>query len=135
MSKLAICYNFTKIFTFFTFSMVCWMIDKFGNEDQRSKWVPLMATMEKFGSYCLTEPGSGSDAASLSTIAKKDGNKFILNGSKAFISGGGDTDVYLVMCRTGDFTKKGLVYFQGIRATWHKKVFCYSYSKIKPTSK
>ena len=121
MSKLAICYNFTKIFTFFTFSMVCWMIDKFGNEDQRSKWVPLMATMEKFGSYCLTEPGSGSDAASLSTIAKKDGNKFILNGSKAFISGGGDTDVYLVMCRTGDFTKKGLVYFQGIRATWHKK--------------
>ena len=105
MRKLVICYSFTKFFIFSAFSMVCWMIDKFGNEDQRSKWVPLMASMEKFGSYCLTEPGSGSDAASLSTIAKKDGNKFILNGSKAFISGGGDTDVYLVMCRTGDLTK------------------------------
>ena len=81
--------------------MVCWMIDKYGSEEQRSKWVPLLATMEKLGSYCLTEPGSGSDAASLSTTAKRDGNYFILNGSKAFISGGGDTDVYVVMCRTG----------------------------------
>ena len=82
-------------------NMVCWMIDKFGNREQRSKWVPLMASMEKLGSYCLTEPGSGSDAGSLSTTAKRKGNKFILNGTKAFISGGGDTDVYLVMCRTG----------------------------------
>ena len=82
-------------------NMVTWMIDKFGNETQRSKWVPLMASMEKLGSYCLTEPGAGSDAAGLSTIARKEGNKFILNGSKAFISGAGDTDVYLVMCRTG----------------------------------
>ena len=81
--------------------MVCWMIDKYGSEEQRSKWVPLLATMEKLGSYCLTEPGSGSDAASLSTTAKRDGKYFILNGSKAFISGGGDTDVYVVMCRTG----------------------------------
>ena len=77
------------------------MIDKYGSEDQRSKWVPLLASMEKFGSYCLTEPGSGSDAASLSTIAKREGNHFILNGSKAFISGGGVSDVYVVMCRTG----------------------------------
>ena len=53
-------------------------------------------SMQKLGAYCLTEPGSGSDAASLSTIAKRDGSKFILNGSKAFISGGGDADVYLV---------------------------------------
>ena len=83
------------------FSMVCWMIDKYGSEEQRSTWVPLLAGMEKFGSYCLTEPGSGSDAASLSTTAKREGNYFILNGSKAFISGGGDADVYVVMCRTG----------------------------------
>ena len=81
--------------------MVCWMIDKFGNEQQRMEWVPQMATMSKLGSYCLTEPGAGSDAASLGTIARKEGGKFIVNGSKAFISGGGDTDVYLVMCRTG----------------------------------
>jgi len=82
-------------------NMVCWMIDKYGSREQRSKYVPLMASMEKLGSYCLTEPGSGSDAASLSTTAKRSGNKFILNGTKAFISGGGDTDIYLVMCRTG----------------------------------
>jgi len=82
-------------------NMVCWMIDKFGNQEQRSKWVPLMASMEKLGSYCLTEPGSGSDAASLITTAKRSEKKFIVNGTKAFISGAGDTDVYLVMCRTG----------------------------------
>jgi len=69
-------------------NMVCWMIDKYGTREQRSKYVPLMASMEKLGSYCLTEPGSGSDAASLSTTAKRSGNKFILNGTKAFISGG-----------------------------------------------
>ena len=72
------------------------MIDKFGDDEQRSKWVPLLASMEKLGSYCLTEPGSGSDAASLSTVAKRVGSKFVVNGSKAFISGAGDTDVYLV---------------------------------------
>ena len=64
--------------------------------------------MEKLGSYCLTEPGAGSDAASLATVARREGNKFILNGSKAFISGGGDTDVYLVMCRTGGKGPKGI---------------------------
>ena len=62
--------------------MVCWMIDKFGNQEQRSKWVPLMASMESLGSYCLTEPGSGSDAASLITTAKRSGKKFIVNGTK-----------------------------------------------------
>jgi len=67
-----------------------------------------MSTMEKLGSYCLTEPGAGSDAASLATVARREGNKFILNGSKAFISGGGDTDVYLVMCRTGGKGPKGI---------------------------
>ena len=89
-------------------NMVTWMIDSNGNSEQRSKWVPQLATMDKFGSYCLTEPGSGSDAASLSTTAKKVGDKYILNGSKAFISGGGDTDVYLIMCRTGDSSPKGI---------------------------
>ena len=64
--------------------------------------------MDKLGSYCLTEPGAGSDAASLATVARREGNKFILNGSKAFISGGGDTDVYLVMCRTGGKGPKGI---------------------------
>ena len=64
--------------------------------------------MDKLGSYCLTEPGAGSDAASLATTARREGNKFILNGSKAFISGAGDTDVYLVMCRTGGKGPKGI---------------------------
>lgn len=89
-------------------NMVCWMIDKFGNENQRSKWVPLLASMEKFGSYCLTEPGSGSDAASLSTTARKEGSHYILNGTKAFISGGGESDVYIVMCRTGGQGSRGI---------------------------
>ncbi|XP_023324562.1 isobutyryl-CoA dehydrogenase, mitochondrial [Eurytemora carolleeae] len=89
-------------------NMVTWMIDRYGTESQRSKWVPIMATMEKLGSYCLTEPGAGSDAASLSTTARKEGNKYILNGSKAFISGAGATDVYLVMCRTGGAGPKGI---------------------------
>jgi len=89
-------------------NMVCWMIDNFGSEEQRAKYVPLLSTMEKFGSYCLTEPGSGSDAASLSTSARLDGDHYIVNGTKAFISGGGDTDVYLVMCRTGGPGPKGI---------------------------
>ena len=62
------------------------MIDKYGSREQRSKYVPLMASMEKLGSYCLTEPGSGSDAASLTTMAKRSGNKFILNGTKGYIT-------------------------------------------------
>lgn len=89
-------------------NMCAWMIDHFGNSSQKEQWIPQLATMEKFASYCLTEPGAGSDAASLSTSAKKDGSDLILNGSKAFISGGGDTDVYLVMCRTGGQGPKGI---------------------------
>ena len=77
--------------------MVCWMIDKYGTEDQRSTFIPMLASMQKLGAYCLTEPGAGSDAASLATVAKRDGAKFIVNGSKAFISAGGDADVYLVI--------------------------------------
>ena len=88
--------------------MCAWMIDTFGNDDQKATWIPRLSTMEAFASYCLTEPGAGSDAASLSTSAKKCGDELILNGSKAFISGGGDTDVYLIMCRTGAPGPKGI---------------------------
>ncbi|XP_062872714.1 isobutyryl-CoA dehydrogenase, mitochondrial [Trichomycterus rosablanca] len=89
-------------------NMCVWMIDTFGNTEQREKYCPDLCSMEKFASYCLTEPGSGSDAASLLTSAKLQGDHYILNGSKAFISGGGDTDVYVVMCRTGEKGAKGI---------------------------
>ncbi|XP_074793004.1 isobutyryl-CoA dehydrogenase, mitochondrial isoform X3 [Natator depressus] len=89
-------------------SMCAWMIDTFGNEEQRHKFCPSLCSMEKLASYCLTEPGSGSDAASLITSAKRKGDTYVLNGSKAFISGGGDTDVYVVMCRTGGSGPKGI---------------------------
>ncbi|XP_068441626.1 isobutyryl-CoA dehydrogenase, mitochondrial [Clinocottus analis] len=89
-------------------NMCAWMIDTFGNTEQREKFCPDLCSMEKFASYCLTEPGSGSDAASLSTSAQLKGDHYVLNGSKAFISGGGDTDVYVVMCRTGAKGAKGI---------------------------
>uniref|UniRef100_A0A667XWN4 short-chain 2-methylacyl-CoA dehydrogenase n=1 Tax=Myripristis murdjan TaxID=586833 RepID=A0A667XWN4_9TELE len=89
-------------------NMCAWMIDTFGNTEQREKYCPDLCSMEKFASYCLTEPGSGSDAASLLTTAQLKGDHYILNGSKAFISGGGDTDVYVVMCRTGGKGAKGI---------------------------
>ncbi|XP_063527708.1 isobutyryl-CoA dehydrogenase, mitochondrial isoform X4 [Pongo pygmaeus] len=91
-----------------TRSMCAWMIDSFGNEEQRHKFCPPLCTMEKFASYCLTEPGSGSDAASLLTSAKKQGDHYILSGSKAFISGAGESDIYVVMCRTGGPGPKGI---------------------------
>uniref|UniRef100_A0A4W5QG61 short-chain 2-methylacyl-CoA dehydrogenase n=1 Tax=Hucho hucho TaxID=62062 RepID=A0A4W5QG61_9TELE len=89
-------------------NMCNWMIDTFGNTEQREKYCPELCMMDKFASYCLTEPGSGSDAASLLTTAKLEGDHYVLNGSKAFISGGGDTDVYIVMCRTGGKGPKGI---------------------------
>nr|XP_057935784.1 isobutyryl-CoA dehydrogenase, mitochondrial [Doryrhamphus excisus] len=89
-------------------NMCAWMIDTFGNAEQRQRFCPDLCSMEKFASYCLTEPGSGSDAASLLTSAQRKGDHYILNGSKAFISGGGDTDVYVVMCRTGGTGPKGI---------------------------
>lgn len=89
-------------------NMATWMIDEFGSEELREKFIPALASMEKFASYCLTEPGSGSDAASLSTSAQRDGDYYILNGEKAFISGGGETDVYVVMVRTGQQGPKGI---------------------------
>jgi alkylation response protein AidB-like acyl-CoA dehydrogenase len=83
-------------------NMVAWMIDAFGDEDQRRRWLPGLCAMERFASYCLTEPEAGSDAASLRTTARpEDDGSYVLDGSKAFISGGGVADLYLVMCRTG----------------------------------
>ena len=83
-------------------NMVSWMIDAFGDEAQRHRWLPDLCTMRRLASYCLTEPGSGSDAASLRTTARAEGNStYVLDGSKAFISGAGASDLYLVMCRTG----------------------------------
>ena len=81
-------------------NMASWMIDRFGGEAQRKRFLPRLASMEHFASYCLTEPGSGSDAASLKTSARLDGDDYVLNGTKAFISGGGFADVYVCMVRT-----------------------------------
>ena len=84
------------------------MIDRFGNDEQRARLLPKLMTMEHFASYCLTEPGSGSDAAALKTTARQDGDHYVLNGSKAFISGGSTSDVYVTMVRTGDESPKGI---------------------------
>src|SRR6201982_4135434 len=82
-------------------NMASWMIDAFGNDTQRRKWLPKLCTMELIASYCLTEPGSGSDAAALRTRAIRDGDHYVLNGQKQFISGAGGGDLYVVMVRTG----------------------------------
>ncbi|MAD54291.1 acyl-CoA dehydrogenase family protein [Idiomarina sp. UBA3162] len=92
-------------------NMVTWMIGSFGQQDVIDEWVPELVTGEKLGSYCLTEPGSGSDAASLRTSAKKEGDEYVLNGSKMFISGAGSTDVMVVMARTGEAGPKGISAF------------------------
>ena len=89
-------------------NMCAWMIDNWGSEDQRQRFLPQMMTMEKIASYCLTEPGAGSDAASLKTKAVRDGDHYVLNGAKAFISGAGTSDYYVVMCRTGGEGPKGI---------------------------
>jgi len=83
-------------------NMVAGVLDKWGTPAQRDAYVPALSTMEKLASYCLTEPGSGSDAAGMKTTAKKKGGDYILDGAKAFISGGGTSDIYLVMARTGE---------------------------------
>ena len=89
-------------------NMACWMIDHFGSSEQRRTWLPKLTTMEQFASYCLTEPGHGSDAGNLTTRAERSGDHYLLNGQKAFISGGGESDVYVVMCRTGGEGPKGI---------------------------
>lgn len=89
-------------------NMAGWMIDRFGSEEQRQYWLPDITSMAKIASYCLTEPGSGSDAAALSTKAVRDGDDYVLNGGKAFISGAGVSDVYVTMVRTGADGAKGV---------------------------
>jgi alkylation response protein AidB-like acyl-CoA dehydrogenase len=89
-------------------NMASWMIDRFGNEAQRRKWLPKLCSMELIASYALTEPSAGSDAAALKTRATLDGDHYVLNGSKAFISGAGVSDVYVCMVRTGGDGPKGI---------------------------
>ncbi|EOV9225788.1 acyl-CoA dehydrogenase family protein [Vibrio parahaemolyticus] len=92
-------------------NMVSWMVASFATEDVRAKYCPKLVTGEWLGSYCLTEPNAGSDAASLTTTASKKGNTYVLNGGKAFISGAGETDVLVVMARTGEAGTKGVSAF------------------------
>ena len=92
-------------------NMASWMIDRFGDDDQRRRFLPDLCSMQHFASYCLTEPGAGSDAASLKTKAVRDGDDYILTGTKAFISGGGAADVYVVMARTGGEGPTGISCF------------------------
>src|SRR3954465_944602 len=89
-------------------NMASWMIDRFAGDEQRRRFLPKLVTMDKIASYCLTEPGSGSDAAALKTRAVKDGDHYVLNGSKAFISGAGISDIYVCMVRTGEDGPKGI---------------------------
>src|SRR5204862_4884221 len=89
-------------------NMAAWMIDRFGAEAQRGRLLPKLMNMEHFASYCLTEPGSGSDAAALQTRARRDGDDYVLDGAKAFISGGGTSDVYVAMVRTGEPGPRGI---------------------------
>jgi butyryl-CoA dehydrogenase len=89
-------------------NMVSWLIDTYADEGLRQKWLPKLASMEVFSSYCLTEPSSGSDAASLKTTAVRDGDDYILNGSKAFICGGSVSGVYACMVRTGGEGPQGI---------------------------
>lgn len=92
-------------------NMVSWMIASFASDVVKAQFCPKLVTGEWLGSYCLTEPNAGSDAASLTTSATKKGNQYILNGSKTFISGAGDTDVLIVMARTGEQGAKGVSAF------------------------
>ena len=82
-------------------NMAAWMIDAFGSDEQRRRWLPALAAMDTFASYCLTESGSGSDAAALTTRAVRDGDGYVLNGAKAFVSGGSRSGLYVCMVRTG----------------------------------
>ena len=92
-------------------NMCAWMIDTFGTDEQRKEWVPRLASMDVIASYCLTEPGAGSDAGALSTRAVKQGDDYVLDGVKQFISGAGASDVYVVMARTGGEGPRGISAF------------------------
>ncbi|MFO6448155.1 acyl-CoA dehydrogenase family protein [Erythrobacter sp. NE805] len=89
-------------------NMAAWMIDRFGGDTVKAKYLPSLVTMERIASYCLTEPSSGSDAAALRTTARRDGDHYVLNGTKQFISGAGANEVYVAMVRTGEDGPKGI---------------------------
>ncbi|WP_040167053.1 acyl-CoA dehydrogenase family protein [Microbacterium gorillae] len=92
-------------------NMVGWMIDSYGTDEQRHRWLPDLTAMVELGSYCLTEPGAGSDAAAITTSAIRDGEDYVLTGVKQFISGAGTSGVYVVMARTGDPGSRGISAF------------------------
>ena len=92
-------------------NMCTWMVDTYGTHEQRKSWVPRLASMESIASYCLTEPGAGSDAGALRTKAVRDGDNYVLDGVKQFISGAGASDVYIVMARTGGDGPRGISAF------------------------
>ncbi len=98
-------------------NMVTWMVDRFAAAEQRAAWVPRLCSMQLLGAYCLTEPGSGSDAVALSTRARQDGGDYVLDGVKQFISGAGAADLYVVMARTGGPGAAGVSAFLVERAT------------------
>jgi alkylation response protein AidB-like acyl-CoA dehydrogenase len=89
-------------------NMASWMIDRFGAQAVKDKYLPTLVTMDKIASYCLTEPGSGSDAAALKTKAVRDGDHYVVTGTKQFISGGGENEIYVTMVRTGDGGPRGI---------------------------
>ena len=89
-------------------NMVAWMIDTYGDEGQRERWIPALAAMTDLGSYCLTEPGAGSDATAITTSARRSGDEYVINGVKQFVSGAGSSAVYVVMARTGEPGAKGI---------------------------
>jgi alkylation response protein AidB-like acyl-CoA dehydrogenase len=89
-------------------NMAAWMIDCFGSAELKARYLPALVSMDKIASYCLTEPGSGSDAAALKTTARREGDHYVLNGTKQFISGAGYNDIYVCMVRTGDEKAKGI---------------------------
>jgi alkylation response protein AidB-like acyl-CoA dehydrogenase len=92
-------------------NMASWMIDTFGSDEQRAAWLPRLTSMELIASYCLTEPGAGSDAANLKTRAVRDGDDYVISGTKQFISGAGTSDIYVLMARTSDDGAKGVSTF------------------------
>ncbi|MBD0021218.1 acyl-CoA dehydrogenase family protein [Gordonia sp. (in: high G+C Gram-positive bacteria)] len=92
-------------------NMCTWMVDQYGTDEQRRTWVPRLASMDAVASYCLTEPGAGSDAAALATRAIRDGDEYVLTGAKQFISGAGTSDMYVIMARTGGDGPRGISTF------------------------
>jgi alkylation response protein AidB-like acyl-CoA dehydrogenase len=98
-------------------NMVAWMVGKYATDEQISAWMPKLASMDWLASYCLTEPGAGSDAAALKTTARKDGDHYVLNGTKQFISGAGATDFYFLFARTGGEGPDGVSAFAIMKDT------------------